>query len=169
MRLHQKRVDWSRIEASVQPLCSNFSFKSQSLAPFEIEFFNVVAAVKSQDVKETSKETFNVLKAIHDYFQGLKTQDDLAEVTPNFEHVKAVVMAYYTLNDLLLAKITGEKDSKEEMSYLDGMIKVLSAATNVKLGSETLLAIVNRLDVGVNRTDVVGAARALFLEQLKFL
>jgi hypothetical protein len=169
MGLHQKRVDWSRIEASMQPLYSNFSFKAQSLSTLEIDFSNVAATVKNQAVKETSKETFNVLKTIHDYFQGLKTQDDLAEVTPNFEHIKAVIMAYYTLNDLLLAKITGEKDSKEEVSYLDSRIRVLSESTNVKLGSETLLAIVNRLDVGVNRSDVVDAARALFWEQLKLL
>jgi hypothetical protein len=169
MGLHQKRADWSHLEAIMQPLGNSFSFKAESLPPLEINFSNISAAIESQAAKETSKETFNALKTIHDYFQGLKAEDDLADGIPNFEHVKAVIMVYYTLNDLLLAKITGERDSKIEVSYLDSMIKMLSMATNVKLGSETLLAIVNRLDVGVNRVDVVGVARALFREQLKLL
>ncbi len=169
MGLHQKRVDWSRIEAIMQPLGGNFSFKAQSLASLEIDFSKVAGVVKSQAAKDTSKETFYVLKTIHDYFTGLKAEDDLADTSPNFEHIKAVVLAYYTLNDLLLAKIVGEKDREKEETYLEGKLKTLYEGTNVKMGIEQLLAIMDRLSVDLDRDDVVGEARVLFREQLKLL
>jgi hypothetical protein len=167
--LNQKRVDWSQIEGYLQGLGGGFSLKPQSLTPLELDFSKVGAAAKNEAAKETSNEAFNCLKIIHDYFLELKAEDDLTETTPNFEHAKAVVLAYYTLNDLLLAKVTGERDSKKEVDYLDELLKTLSEQTNVKLSAEQLLAVVDKLGSEANPGDGVNEVRRLFVEQLKLL
>ena len=119
--------------------------------------------------KETSKETLNVLKAIHSYFNGLKAENDLAGTNPNFEHAKAAVLAYYTLNDLLLAKIVGEKDNQKEMAYLEETLKTLSEGTNIKVDVVGLSGCIDKMDVAAERESGVFEARALFKEQLKQL
>jgi len=169
MGLHQKRIDWTSIDADVQPLGASYSFKASTLEPFDLDFSKVAAAVKRQVAKEASKETLNVLKAIHSYFTGLKPENDLAGTNPNFEHAKAAVLAYYTLNDLLLAKIVGEKDSQKEMVYLEETIKTLSDGTNVKVDVVGLWASVDKMGVEAERESAVAEARALFREQLKQL
>lgn len=169
MGLNQKRIDWKSIEADAQPLAVPYSFKAATLEPLDLDFSKVAAAVKSQVAKETSKETLNGLKAIHSYFIGLKLENDLAGTNPNFEHAKAAVLAYYTLNDLLLAKIVGEKDSQKEQAYLEETLKTLSDGTNVKVDVVGLLACVNKMVVEAERENGVFEARTLFREQLKQL
>jgi len=169
MGLHQKRIDWSRIEECMQGLGTSFSYKAQSLPLLELDFSKVTAAVKSQTAKDASKETFSCLKTIHAYFTGLKAEDDLADATPNFLQTKTAILAYYTLNDLLLAKVVGDKDSKKEETYLDELLKSLSEGTNVKVESEQLLIEVGKFGSEENREDVAEGVRGLFREQLKLL
>ena len=169
MGLHQKRIDWKSIETDAQPLAVPYSFKAATLEPLDLDFSKVAAAVKSQVAKETSKETLNVLKAIHSYFNGLKPENDLAGTNPNFEHANAAVLAYYTLNDLLLAKIVGEKESQKEMAYLEETLKTLSDGTNVKVNAVDVLTYVDKMGVEAEREGVVAETRALFREQLKQL
>ncbi len=169
MGLHQKRIDWKSIEADAQPLGASYSFRAATLEPLDLDFSKVAAAVKSQVAKETSKETLNVLKAIHSYFNGLKAENDLAGTNPNFEHAKAAVLAYYTLNDLLLAKIVGEKDNQKEMAYLEETLKTLSEGTNIKVDVVGLSGCIDKMGVEAERESGVFEARALFKEQLKQL
>jgi hypothetical protein len=106
---------------------------------------------------------------MHSYFTGLKAENDLAGTNPNFEHAKAAVLAYYTLNDLLLAKIVGEKDSQKEMAYLEETLKTLSDSTNVKVDIVALWGCVDKMGIEAERENEVFEARALFKEQLKQL
>lgn len=169
MGLHQKRIDWTSIEADAQTLGLTYSFKATMLEPLDLDFSKVAAAVKGQVAKQTSKEILNVLKVIHGYFTGLKPEIDLAGANPSFDHTKAVVLAYYTLNDLLLAKVVGEKDSNSEIAYLQENLQSLSEGTNVKVDFEGLMACIDNLAVEGELEDGVAEARALFKDQLKML
>ncbi len=167
MGLHAKRVDWTRQEAYAQPLGSALDYKAQGLPPLNIDFTKLSETIKAQAAKETSKETLNVLKAIHGYFANLKPEDDLAQVTPNFEQTKALVLAYLALNDLLLARTIGEKDSKKEAAFMEENLSALSNATNFKVAVEPVMACLDRVGVEVEGVSGVDEARALFVIQLK--
>jgi hypothetical protein len=166
--LHAKRVDWHQVEASLQPLGASFSYKPVSLPPLDLDFAVVTAAVKSQIAKDTSKETLSVLKQLHGFFTGLKPEGDLGGFNPNFEHAKAAVLAYYTLNDLLLAKVVGDKDSKKEVAFLEELLKAFEG-TGVKVDLAALLSLVDGAAVEAERGSAVFEVRALFREQLKQL
>ena len=167
--LHAKRVDWNKIEAYTQTLGASISVKPTTLPPLYLDFDAVNSAVKTQIAKDTSNETLSVLKTIHGYFTGLKSEDDLASFTPNFEHVKAAVLAYYTLNDLLLAKVIGEKDNKKEVAYLGEELLRAFERTGIKVDLATLLDAVDGAASEAERGDAVFEVRALFREQLKQL
>lgn len=166
--LHAKRVDWRLVEAYAQTLGNSFSIKLATLTPLDLDFAAIESAVKTQLAKDTSKETLSVLRAIHGYFTGLKPEDDLAGFNPNFEHAKTALLAYYTLNDLLLGKVVGEKDSAKEVAYLEALLKAFEG-TGVKIDSTALLAAIDGAAFEDQRGEAVFGARALFREQLKQL
>ena len=167
--LHGKRVNWTRIEGYMQTFANPLSFKAQTLMPLDIDFANVSAAAKAQAAKDTSKETFAVLKAIHDYFNAFKPEEDAVDTSPNFEQTKTLVSAYYTLNDLFLAKAVGEKDSIKELSALEGQLKDLADKTSFKLSIEELKQSLNAPQSEEDSGDTLSDARLLFREQLKLL
>jgi hypothetical protein len=164
--LHAKRVDWRQVEAYAQTLGASFSIKPITLPPLDLDYAAVNSAITTQVAKETSKEALAVLKAVHSYFTNLKQEDDLARFNPNSEHVKAALLAYYTLNDLLLAKVVGEKDSEKEVAYLKELLTALEGIV-VKVDLPVLLAAIDGAAVEDQRGDAIFGARAVFREQLK--
>jgi hypothetical protein len=139
------------------------------MAPLNLDFAKVSAAIKRQVPKETSKETYNILKSIYEYFDGLKPDDDLKDASLNFQNANAVILAYYTLNDLLLGKVIGEKDNKKESLALESVLLGLANESTVKVNFEELKVSMDRLDVEVENESVVEDTRAIFKEQLKQL
>lgn len=166
--LNVKRVDWRQIEAYTQALGVSFNIKPITLPPLDLTFLAVDSAVKTQVAKDTSKEVLTLLKEMHSYFTGLKPEDDLANFNPNFAHANATLLAYYTLNDLMLAKVVGEKDSKKEVAYLEEMLKQLEG-TSVQFDLEALLGTVEKVVVEAERCNAVFEVREIFREQLKQL
>jgi len=169
MGLHEKRVNWVRLESYADTLGDSVNFTGQTLAPLNLEFAKVSAAIKRQVPKETSKEAYNILKSIYGYFEGLKPDDDHKDASLNFENAKAVILAYFTLNDLLFGKVIGEKDNQKESLALEGVLLGLANESNVKVNVEELKVRLDRLDVDVEIGSVVDDTRAIFKEQLKQL
>jgi hypothetical protein len=166
MGLHEKRVNWTLLEEYTQALGSGLSFKAETLTPLNLDFAKVAAAVKNQTPQETAKETFSTLKTIHEYFNTLKPEDDLADTTPNFSHAKGIVSAYFTLNDLWFAKIVGETDNKKEFSAFEAQLQVLADQTGFKAGVEEFKQGIEGADA---EGDGVLDSRLLFKERLKQL
>jgi hypothetical protein len=167
MGLHGKRVNWTRLEKCADRLGNNWSFTGQTLAPLNLDFTGVSAAIKKQVPKETSKEAYNILKLIYEYFNGLKPSDDLKESILNFENAKDAMLAYYTLNDVLFGKVVGDLDNVKESASLESVLLRLADGSNVKVSFGDLKVSVDRLGVGVDGEMVIGDARAIFKEQLK--
>ena len=165
--LQVKKINWTRLETYINGLGENLTFAGQTVAPLTLDFSKVSNAVKSQVPRKASKETFNVLKSIYGYFDDLKLEEDLNETHPNFKDAKAVISAYYTLNDLLLGKIVGEKDTKKEILALETTLKNLGNETNAKVNVEELKGYIDKMDVESDTQTVVGDIRELFKEQLK--
>jgi len=161
---HKKRVDWTQIEGYIQAWTAPLSLNAQTLPPLNLDYSSANAAVKAHDTRKASKETLGILKAIHDYFNGLKSEEDIVESSPNFEHTEALLLAYYTLNDLILARVVGDKDTKKEADYLAEKLKGLSDSTNFKVEVAGLMTSIEGL-AGADADE----ARKLFLDQIKQL
>ena len=169
MGLQEKRVNWSRLEGYSSGLGEKLSFNGQTMAPLSLGFSKIALAIKKHIPKETSKEAYSILKSIYGYFNGLKLDEDLKETHPNFQNAKAVILAYYTLNDMLLGRAVGEKDNKKESLSLETVLQSLANETNVKVNIEELKGSIDRMGVESDRESVIEDARAIFKEQLKLL
>ena len=165
MGLHEKRVNWARLEGYADSLGTSLNFNGQTIAPLTVDFADLSAAIKRQVPKETSKEAYAILKLIYGYFDALKPVDD---EKVDFENAKAAIYAYYTLNDLLFAKVIGEKDSERESLALEGFLLGLANGSKVKVSFVVLKAGLDRFG-GLVEGGSVGDVRGIFRDQLKLL
>ena len=167
MGLQVKIVNWASLETYANDLGENLNFAGQTMAPLSLDFSKVTDAIKNQVPKKVSQETFNVLKSIYGYFDELKLEEDLQEAHPNFRDAKAAILAYYTLNDLLLGKIVGEKDNKKESLVLETALQNLAKETNFKVNFEDLMDSFDKMGSDVDVESVIEDSREIFKEQLK--
>ena len=101
--------------------------------------------------------------------RNLSLEDEIKDNHPNFENSKALISAYYTLNDLLLGKVVGDKENKKENEYLEENLQNLGSGTNVKVNAEELLGSISKMGLDVDKESVIEASRGIFKEQLKSL
>ena len=167
MSLHEKRVIWPRLESLVDKLGKRWSFTGQTMMPLNLDFAEVSTAIKRQVPKETSKESYNLLKLIYEYFNSLKSDDDLKELRLNFQNAKDVMLAYYMLNDVLFGKVVGEVDNVEESLALESALLRLVNESSFKVNIEDLR--INSFEAEVDGDLVIVNARAIFRDQLKQL
>ena len=147
MKLHVTRIDWDLVATDTKRLNDAFSFETVMLPAFELNFSKLNLSTSRQNPKETAKETFTVLKALYDYFIGLKPPDNLVDMNPVFEKIKTMIIVYYTLNDLVLARLVGDKDNKREIIYLQELIVKLPEGANFKLLLDPFLGSKNQFSV----------------------
>jgi hypothetical protein len=166
MGLHEKRVDWKRLDSYNNSLTENLKFSLQSLEPFLLDFQKMSSAISKQIPKEVSVEAYSLLKLTYRYFDGLKLEDDLKEAHPNFRDAKSIIIAYYTLNDLLLGKAVREKDNRKEKHQLDSVLQILAYNTNFEVDIEHLKDIIDREIPQSDLEIVVEDVRSIFKEQL---
>ena len=167
--LQAKRINWQQVEDRSNGFGENLSFTGQTMPQLNMDFSNVSSAIKRQVPKETSKEAYNILKTIHEYFNGLSLDDDLKDYRPNLQNAKAVILAYYTLNDLLLGKVVGDKENKKENSQLETVLQNLANETNFKVNIDELKGNIDKMGPEADRESAVEDSRGIFKEQLKQL
>jgi hypothetical protein len=167
MGLHEKRVNWVRIESYVEKLVDGWSFTGQTLPSLNLDFTKVSSAINRQVPKETSKEVYTILKSIYEYFEGLKPDGEAKDAGPSVQRVKAAVLAYYLLNDLLFGRVVGDNDSEEESLELDDVLLGLASESNVKVSFEELMVFVDEFSVEADSERFVEDTRSIFKEQLK--
>ena len=137
------------------------------MPPLNLDFLKISSAINSQNLQKTSKETYNILKTIFEYFNDLSIDDDFKDSIPNFQSAKAIILAYYTLNDLLLGKLVGDKENKNESHQLESALEILSNNTGFKVNIEDLRVNIENLTPDNDLEGVIDNARGIFKEQLK--
>jgi hypothetical protein len=167
--LQAKRINWQQVEDHSNGFGENLSFTGQTMPPLNLDFSNVSSAIKRQVPKETSKEAYNILKTIYGYFNGLSIDDDLKDYRPNLQNAKALILAYYTLNDLLLGRVVGDKENKKENSQLETVLQNLANETNFKVNIDELKGSIDKMGLEADRESVIEDSRGIFKEQLKQL
>ena len=166
MGLSRKKINWGILEGSIDSVKTNLSFKGQTIEPLNVDFGEFFAAIKKHAPKETSKEAINILKTIYSYFDSLKTDNELNK---ELQNAKTAILAYYALNDLILAKFVGGRTDETENSALESALLSLADKSNVKINFGELNASLARLSVEGENLSLVEDTRAIFKDQLRLL
>ena len=138
--LTKKKIDWMLLEDYSKSLRENSGFIGVTIPSLNLSFLEILSAIERQDPKKTSEEAYNILKSIFNYFESLNLDDDFKESVPNFLSTKAIVLSYYTLNDLLLAKVVGDRGITKEMKQLENALQILVNSTGFKIDVEALMS-----------------------------
>ena len=166
--LQDKRINWQRLEDYSNGFGENVNFTWQSLPSLNLDFSKIASAVKTQVPNETSKEVFNILKVIYEYFNGLNSDEDVKESSPSFQTAKTLILAYFLLNDVLLGKFVGDKESSRETSELETALQSLAEA-NFKVDVEELKRSIDAISLEGDKQLVIEDNRTIFKRQLKSL
>lgn len=164
--LQDKRINWQQLEAYTNSFSDELNFAGQTLPPLSLNFGRIAPAVKTQVPKEASAEAFDLLKATYGYFDGLNLESDVKDALPTFGTTKRLIYAYFLLNDLLLAKAVGEKDSGKETGEFEATLRNLSEA-NFKVDVEKLKGNLDQMNSDGDRRTIITDCRTAFKEQLK--
>jgi hypothetical protein len=132
-----------------------------------LDLLKITFAISSQNLQKTSKEAYNILKTIFEYFNGLNVDDDFKESVPNFQTAKTIISAYYALNDLLLGKVVGDKENKNESHQLESALENLGTNTSFKVNIEDLRVRIEKVAPENDLESVIDNIRGIFKEQLK--
>ena len=167
MGLQEKRINWERLDKYSEAFGPNLNFKLQTMSPLILDFLKISSAISSQNIQKTSKEAYNILKTIFEYFNGLSIDDAFKESVPNFQSAKAIVLAYYTLNDLLLGKVVGDKENKKESHQLESDLEILAKNTIFNVNIQELRFNIEKVTPENDLESVIDDIRGIFKEQLK--
>jgi hypothetical protein len=167
--LQKKRINWQLLESYSEDLGEHFSFVGQSIPSLNLNFLEIFSAIRSQVPKKTSEETHNILKVIYGYFDSLNPDDDLKESVPNFLSAKAIILSYYTLNDLLLGKVVEDKENKKENYQLESVLQILANNTDFIVNVDELKDSLYKVLPGPDLENMIDASREIFKEQLQHL
>jgi hypothetical protein len=166
MALHTKRVDWSVLEGHAQTIGSGLSLTGQTFPQLNVDFAKISAGIKAQMPKDVSVETLNVLKLIYSYFNNLTSSDSNEDNTKNVNNAKTAMLAYYTLNDVMFARVTGQKDDEKEFAVLENAFVSLAGESNIKVNVDELKATINKISLQEKSEVKVDDVRAFFKQQL---
>jgi hypothetical protein len=169
LELRKKRINWQILETLSKNMWKDFSFADQTMPHLNLNFDKISEAIKRQIPKETSKEAYNIIKDIYGYFNGLSLDGDIKESIPNFVSAKAIILSYYTLNDLLLGKAVSDKINKKESDQLVSILQILSNSTNFKIDADEFIGRLDKLISEEDFDSFIDDTRDIFKEQFKIM
>jgi hypothetical protein len=171
LRSLQGWVDWDRVESFLKSSEENAArLTDQKMKTIELDFTKLSSAIKERLPEETSKETYNLLKSLHDYFDGLDSENEfLKEIHPNYYDAKTTIQAHYLLNDIILGTIVEDEEIGKEHNELLITLEDLSKGTCLKININAIKNVIAKLGVDKEKEKVVKESRAIFRKQLEDL
>jgi hypothetical protein len=169
LRSLQGRVDWNRVEGYLKRSEENVrSFTDQKIGTINLEFTKLSLAIKEHLPEEISKETYSILRSLYEYFSGLTSKNEfLEQIHPNYHDAKTTILAYYTLNDIILGTIVGDEEIGKESNELVMILDDLSKGTDLKINVDAMKDIINKLGMEKGKESVIEESRAVFRQELK--
>jgi hypothetical protein len=164
--LQKKHINWQLLEEFSKGFGETFSFVGQSIPSLNLGFEKILLAIKRQIPADISKEAYNILKVIYSYFDSLSLDEDLPESVPNFLGAKTIILSYYTLNDLLLGRVVGDKENKKEPHQLEKLLQTLVEGTVFKVNVQELMDSVDEVKLEDDLENKIDDCRMIFKEQL---
>jgi hypothetical protein len=170
LRSLQGRVDVNRLEGYLEHSEENvMGFTDLNVGTVNLDLTKLSSAIKAHLLEETQKEIYAILRSLHDYFSGLASQSEVEQTHPNYNDAKTVILAYYTLNDIILGTIVGDKEIGKERNALVMMLDDLSKGTASKIDIDAIKDAINKLVKEKGQESVIEESRVVFKQQLKEL
>jgi hypothetical protein len=162
-------VDWDRVDGFLKRSEENAArLTDQEMKIIELDFTKLSPAIKERLPEETSKETYNLLKLLHDYFGGLDSENEfLKEIHPNYYDAKTTIQAHYLLNDIVLGTILEDEEIDKEHNELLITLEDLAKGTGLKININAIKNVIAKLGVEKGKESVIEKSRAVFRQQLK--
>jgi hypothetical protein len=167
--LKDKKVNWQSLEEKTEDFGESFVFSGLTIPSLNLAFLNLNSKIKKRSIQETTREIHAIVRNIYDYFDNLKLDNDIKGSIPNLLSTKTIISAYFTLNDLLLGKIAGDKENQKEIQQIQELLLILSNNTLLKVDVDAIKDCINREFSDKNFEDYIAAARSTFKQQFTFL
>ncbi len=164
LRSLQKRIDWLQLE-SYSKLSEETGKRlmNQTIGSVNLDFSRLLLAVEKHLPKETSKETYDILRTLYEHFCLLASKNQIPdEAYSNYKDAKTTILAYYILNDIILSITVGEKDNQREINQLMMFLEDLPNTTDLRINISELKGIINKLGTAKENEDFVEESRMLF-------
>jgi len=164
-------VDWDRVEGFLKCSEENAArLTDQEMKIIELDFTKLSLAIKERLPEETSKEAYNLLRLLHDYFGRLDSENEfLKEIHPNYYDAKTAIQAHYLLNDIVLGMMLEDEEIGKEHDELLITLEDLSKGTGLKININAIKNVITKLGVDKEKERVVKESRAVFRKQLEDL
>jgi hypothetical protein len=161
-------VDWVHTENLLKRSEENAKhLDNQQIGLTPLNFLKLTSAIKAHLLKETSKETYSLLKYLHDYFSKLTMANEpLRQLNPNLLDIRTIILADYMLNDIILGIIVGDTVEKE-INSLTVSLEKLSKNTDLKTNIDRLKNSINKLCVEHEKERVIQKTRMVLRRQLE--
>ena len=165
LRSLQRWVDWSHIEYLLKKSVKKAEeIKDQSNYRLEMDFSELSLAIKGRELEEISKETYNLLRFLYDYFSELvPANESLKQI---YYYAKTTIRAYYLLNNIKLGMMVRNEVEKETFVLVE-TLEELSKSTGLKLNIDVLKDVVNKVGVEQQKESVIEETRAVFKKQIE--
>ena len=169
LRSLQGRVNWTSMKKYARRSEEDIrSLAEQKTTSMNMEFAQLLSAIKEHKTEAISKEAYRLLESFHEYFQGLTSENVfLAQMHPNYQDAKTTIRTYYTLNDLILATIVKDEKISEEIDQLEIMLGTLSKQANLSINVDGIVNTINKLSVENGKETAIAECREVFKQQLK--
>jgi len=164
------RVNWNRVERHLK--CSKDYFRrfADKKGTVNLDSEKLSSAMGEHLAAELSKEVYSSLRALFEYFNGLASQNGFPErIHPNHDDAKKVILAYYTLNDIILGMVVGAEDVGKESIELMAALDDLSKGKGLTIDVVAVKDVVNKLVAEKEKESVVEECRSVFMQQLNAL
>jgi hypothetical protein len=165
------RVDWNcvgnmlkRSEEIVR------SIPSQNNVTLKVDFTKSESAVKNNRPEEISREAYEVLKSLNDYMNEAVLNHVLPPKThPNYEDAKKMLLAFYILNDIVIAEIVEDKEISNERNQLAALMEDLAKTTECSFDIDAITKASERLANVKIEENMITENRMLFKQQFASL
>jgi hypothetical protein len=162
------RTEWNRIEACLKRSEENIrNLACQNIETINLDFTKLTSAIKEHNSKETSRETYSILKELYEYFSGLTSEKgSLEQIHPNYHDAKITILTYYVLNDVILGTIVEDEEIRKEINELVMMLTDLSKEASPKIDVDAIKESIDKLCAEKEEENIIEESRAVFIQQL---
>jgi hypothetical protein len=162
------RIDWDYTESCVKRYQKTAaSAKGQTLLEPSPKFERLFSSIKERQVEESSKEIQRTLELLYRNVFGINSENlMLNKFGPRDNAFKGAILAYFTLNDILLGHVVGDEESVRESNELAIILNGLAQTSNTQIDT---IAVIESLNKQVENKTQNGfsESRTLLLIQLK--
>jgi hypothetical protein len=165
LRSLQSWIDWNQIHYLLKKSVKKVEeLKNQKNYLLEMDFSKLSSVIKERELEEISKETYNLLKFLYDYFNQLSTANE--SLKQIYHYARTTIRAYYLLNNIELGIMVRNEVGKEIIALVSSL-EDLSKNTDLKLNIDALNDLVTKVGAEQQKERVIEETKAAFKKQIE--